>query len=1165
MIHDVVYDSYYDAFIVVGDFTSINGQTRNNLAFIDANTYALMSQAPILSINGVIRSVEHYSYFYNHPILGATTRSYLYLGGDFTLINGYTRNYLSRFLASHVYSQPPAGGLADYSFNPWDAELPVYSSTARDGIHDFLLTGDTLVATGYFSMFSGGTSYTTTQWKNLLTIDADAVTMTTKPFLENYASNSTESIQGIRKLGPRYFIFGQEGAANDEFIYELTPSGAIVQDLESCGSESIVYDFEPHITDIDTLMFSFEQYAASAAFSSYELDASPIFCPFNPVGNSIIDLSTIGLNNNFLEVYKNYLLITDGSGFYSSKRNGQANVGVSANFQTNANWLSAYPSVNSSPCFKRLDDKLFVSSNNLTNINGSIRNGLAVLCLEPSDAKPFTSFDPTACEGDSSIYTIPQAEFADGYRWTYSGTGALYHTIGATTWSPLSTEILSGTNMNSIEIYFPSGSTGGTLSVEPFSVCNTTTDYQFSQGQSDAISVNPLPTYSMSSNVSLNCYSDTAIVAVNSINPNAQFIWSYNGASDTTDTIIITVNDPVLVDSIYYIMEITDLITGCFQVDSTFFTLDLTADQMDASLTFTNPSEWTCLTDSMTLNSNQTGYLVTWAEQASPGTFYSDPYTIYTAPSGNFNIHGTQLSNGCSTQAAYAGITVNTESADPILVGHPNFIIDLVDDSLSCTNPSITLQCDVSPAYSGIATAQWSVNGTDILNLTTADSLGLDASNLKYYTIVTTHNTSQCVDSTQIIVRFDFDQPTYSVHGDETINCSQTEVLLDHILSGTVLEGWLDPSGQQTFSDSLLATTTGEYYYQVQSDNGCVSIDTVQVTQSLDLLLDMPTDTLICPYQVVIIAPSIIGNTETPSFVWSTGSTTPSESAAGGIDSELSVIVSTPSGCTGYDTTTISITAPVDATITPIVGCTDGNLEVTSISGGAGNYQYALDGSTWQPSTNFGGLAFGDYTISVLDDLGCVYDFDQSLDGTASSIEMQFAASTYNQEGDTIVLVNITDFTGLDSISWILPTIADVSFENDSIVILSIATGGWYDVDLIGYLGSSCEYTYTTSVYFGDHSPVFDSAYTSNGIQSFVISPNPTNGSFNVALEFGTAQNYSILVTNSLGQPIVGMSVNNVGTVVNHSFQFPIGTPAGSYRIHVIADYDAQQKMIILN
>ena len=197
--------------------------------------------------------------------------------------------------------------------------------------------------------------------------------------------------------------------------------------------------------------------------------------------------------------------------------------------------------------------------------------------------------------------------------------------------------------------------------------------------------------------------------------------------------------------------------------------------------------------------------------------------------------------------------------------------------------------------------------------------------------------------------------------------------------------------------------------------------------------------------------------------------------------------------------------------------------------------------------------------------MGCIYGFNESLDGTASSIDLQFDAATYNEEGDTIVLVNTTDFTGLDSVSWVLPPLANVTFESDSLVILSISDSGWYDVELIGYIGTDCEYSYIAPVFFGGHSPIFDTTHTSNGIQSFVMNPNPTTGSFNVSIEFGTAQNYTIMVTNSLGQPVQGMNTSGMGEIINESFVFPLGTPAGSYRIHVIADYDAAQKLIILN
>jgi hypothetical protein len=602
-------------------------------------------------------------------------------------------------------------------------------------------------------------------------------------------------------------------------------------------------------------------------------------------------------------------------------------------------------------------------------------------------------------------------------------------------------------------------------------------------------------------------------------------------------------------------------------MDSTYFTTDLVGDSINQYAITTNPLEWSCSTDSMTINSNIVGATVTWESPSQVGTF-GDPYVIDSLPSGNLTVYATYFSNGCSAQADWGGIIENSLEAQGMLVGYP-LIGGSPIDTLTCDNSSLSIECDVTPAFAANSTAQWIVGGvptgSDILNLSEADAFGTNPLTFQFET---TNNDNGCTQPYNVAVWYNFNAPNVYSLADQSINCSQSQITLTHLVNGNanLVEGWLDGTSSQTGVDTILAANVGDYYYQViDTDNGCSNADTVTVTQSLDLLLEMPLDTLICPDQIVSITPSVIGNTETPSYLWSTGSTSPTENAIGGIDSLVWVTVTTPNGCLGTDTTTISITDPIEATITPFTGCTDGNLEVTSISDGAGNYQFSLDGTTWQTTTNFSGLVFDDYTVSIIDSLGCVYEFNQTLDGTASSVEMKFAASTYNAQGDTIVLVNTTDFSGLDSIAWGLPPNADVSYQDDSTVILSIATDDWYDVDLYGYIGSSCVYTYTKSVYFGGHSPVFDSAFVSNGIQSFVVSPNPTTGQFDVDLEFGTVQNYSILVTNSLGQPIAGMGVSATGTVVEHSFQFPIGIPTGAYRIHVIADYDAQQKMIILN
>jgi hypothetical protein len=106
-------------------------------------------------------------------------------------------------------------------------------------------------------------------------------------------------------------------------------------------------------------------------------------------------------------------------------------------------------------------------------------------------------------------------------------------------------------------------------------------------------------------------------------------------------------------------------------------------------------------------------------------------------------------------------------------------------------------------------------------------------------------------------------------------------------------------------------------------------------------------------------------------------------------------------------------------------------------------------------------------------------------------------------------------------------------------------------------------------VFFGDHAPFFDDSTFFNGIDSLNVYPNPLNISggsdlITVYIEFGKTQNYTILVTNTLGQPIPSMSVSGVGEIVSHDLYFPTGTATGTYRVHVIADYDVRHAQITL-
>ena len=229
-----------------------------------------------------------------------------------------------------------------------------------------------------------------------------------------------------------------------------------------------------------------------------------------------------------------------------------------------------------------------------------------------------------------------------------------------------------------------------------------------------------------------------------------------------------------------------------------------------------------------------------------------------------------------------------------------------------------------------------------------------------------------------------------------------------------------------------------------------------------------------------------------------------------------------------------------------------------------GNYSYSMDALTWQQDPVFYGLPLGEHTIFIQDDLGCVYSFMETIDENTASFDINFLASTYNAKGDTIAIVNISNYTGFDGIEWILPEGAIVHSIDDSMVVMSMDVAGWYDVTIVGYK-DTCSYTFTNSVYFGDYAPVFEEDYEQMGITGVNIYPVPILGSstFTVDLTLGVSQNYVVLVTNYLGQPIPGMSQSGVGQSASLNFTLP-GVSPGNYIVHIIADYDALQQTIVV-
>ena len=98
-------------------------------------------------------------------------------------------------------------------------------------------------------------------------------------------------------------------------------------------------------------------------------------------------------------------------------------------------------------------------------------------------------------------------------------------------------------------------------------------------------------------------------------------------------------------------------------------------------------------------------------------------------------------------------------------------------------------------------------------------------------------------------------------------------------------------------------------------------------------------------------------------------------------------------------------------------GDATGIIEIINLSGGSGNYEYNIDLQAPQTSTTFNNLASGEYTISVMDNNGCIATQDISIT-VYTQVEFGLEDFVIISFGDSTYLNPIIDDLNYSSFEW---------------------------------------------------------------------------------------------------------------------------------------------------
>jgi gliding motility-associated-like protein len=342
-----------------------------------------------------------------------------------------------------------------------------------------------------------------------------------------------------------------------------------------------------------------------------------------------------------------------------------------------------------------------------------------------------------------------------------------------------------------------------------------------------------------------------------------------------------------------------------------------------------------CAGQSLLLNSsNATSYLWSTGQTTS---------NISVNTSGNYSVIITN-SNGCtSLPSLLFAVTVNPLPAIPIIVSN--------GATTFCVGSDVTLEAPLSNTYlwsNGSTTQSITVSNSGSFNVVVTDGNGCTSAVSANQTVVVNPN------------------PTVSINSNGNLSfCNGGSVTLSpNLTSNSYL--W-SPNGETT--ETISATTSGDYTLQVTDLNGCTSIPSNIIAVNVFPAPNSPTIYSTTP---VICQGGFVTLTTDPanSYFWSNGATTASITTNTPGTYTLSII--DLNNCVSPSSNPIDLvvnqlpSAPSISANGPLVFCQGSNVTISAPP----NYNYIWNGGIYT-SENLVVDTSGVFILQVIDANGC--------------------------------------------------------------------------------------------------------------------------------------------------------------------------------------------------
>lgn len=212
-------------------------------------------------------------------------------------------------------------------------------------------------------------------------------------------------------------------------------------------------------------------------------------------------------------------------------------------------------------------------------------------------------------------------------------------------------------------------------------------------------------------------------------------------------------------------------------------------------------------------------------------------------------------------------------------------------------------------------------------------------------------------------------------------------------------------------TQTITIENIGDYSVTVTDAHGCRADKDINVSKGTDPQISVSKIDASCVDQADGSAAfTLLNHLEGIGVQWSTGANTPEiEGLSAG---EYCLTVSDAIGCSVTECIQITtppplsiITEPID---NPCYGFSDGRINIQT-SGGVAPYLHAVGSNSFYPTNTFGGLAAGEYTVTVQDANGCTLSQRTHIQ-EPPELRVDVGADLFINLSETAALEAITNF-----------------------------------------------------------------------------------------------------------------------------------------------------------